>query len=356
MFKPALASLSIGVLFVAVVSWSPVLSGTLTVETVRSEAIADNLLGDSGDIEVAVYTPPGYPDGVGRYPTLYLLHGIMGSFRDWTGGGYQGLQIQTLMDSLITAGAMPPTIVVMPTAANRYGGSYYVDSPVTGGWGQFMGRELVAWVDANYETVPDRGARAIAGHSMGGFGSIMAAVDYPDVFSVVYAMSPCCLALVEDFGAGNLAWTRTLAFDDEQDVPTALQAGDFYPVAMMGFMSVASPDASRPPFFVDPPFAPDGRGFVLEAEPAFTEFRSYFPTARLDELAGPLRRLDGLAIDTGHNDQFAHIPPGAATLSAGLTERNVPHVFEVYDGDHRNRMRERMTMIILPFIARYLEN
>ena len=28
----------------------------------------------------------------------------------------------------------------------------------------------------------------------------------------------------------------------------------------------------------------------------------------------------------------------------------VPHVFEVYDGDHRNRMRERMATRILPWI------
>lgn len=329
--------------------------GAIAVDTIESPAIADNLLGEPSAVEVAVYTPPGYGDEDLRYPTIYLLHGIGGSFRDWTDGGYQGLHIDQLLDSLIMAREIPPSVVVMPTAFNRYLGSYYADSPVTGDWGRFIGEELVGWVDASYRTIAAREGRAIAGHSMGGFGAIMAGAHYPDVFAAAWAMSPCCLLLDEDLGAANAGWARSLAFDAPADVGEALEEGDFYAVAIMGLLSVALPDTTSPPFYVARPYTIDDQGFRLEREPAFSRYRRFFPAARLDDLAPALRRLSGLGVDTGHNDQFPHIPPGAMALSEGLAERNVPHVFEVYEGDHRDRIRERLATVVLPSLTRHLE-
>jgi S-formylglutathione hydrolase FrmB len=39
-----------------------------------------------------------------------------------------------------------------------------------------------------------------------------------------------------------------------------------------------------------------------------------------------------------------------------LEALEVPHVYEVYAGDHRNRMRERMATRILPWIDAQLEH
>ena len=352
-----IASMSLGALAALVLVNGPVRAqaGTLAVRTVPSSAIAANLLGEPSDVEVAVYTPPGYADSGLEYPVLYLLHGIGGTFRDWTEGGYQGLRIHEEMDARIEDGAIPPMIVVMPTAMNRYLGSYYADSPVTGNWAEFMARELIAWTDAEYRTLGTAAGRGIAGHSMGGFGSLTLAMDHPGVYSAVFAMAPCCLALTGDIGSANPAWAAAVAFETPDDVASSLQSGQFYPAAMVGLMSVAAPDPDDPPLYVDMPYRPDGGGFMSKVEPTFTAFRDFFPVERLDETAEALRDLRGLALDVGHDDQFPHIAPGAMAFSARLGELGVPHLFSLYDGDHRNRMRARLNEIVLPFFARHLD-
>jgi hypothetical protein len=65
-----------------------------------------------------------------------------------------------------------------------------------------------------------------------------------------------------------------------------------------------------------------------------------------------LRRLRGLRFDSGYEDEFTHIPASARALSDALTARGIDHVFEEYNGDHRNRMMGRAGRLaneILPY-------
>ena len=66
--------------------------------------------------------------------------------------------------------------------------------------------------------------------------------------------------------------------------------------------------------------------------------------------AEALRGLRGLALDSGFDDEFVHIPAGAKAFSDTLEALGVPHVYEVYDGDHRNRMPERLPGRVLPWM------
>ena len=45
--------------------------------------------------------------------------------------------------------------------------------------------EIVNFVDANYNTIPDKDHRAIAGLSMGGLHTLMISANYPDLFNYV---------------------------------------------------------------------------------------------------------------------------------------------------------------------------
>jgi long-subunit acyl-CoA synthetase (AMP-forming) len=74
------------------------------------------------------------------------------------------------------------------------------------------------------------------------------------------------------------------------------------------------------------------------------------PLAHVAERVEALRSLRGLAFDTAFDDEFAHIPAATKAFSDSLEALGVPHVYEVYAGDHRNRMRERMATKILPWI------
>ena len=279
----------------------------LLVVDVPAPSLAGNRVGTETTQSAAIYLPPGYErETTRRYPVLYLLHGIFDSHETWTGA----FEVPAMLDRLIAAGDLPPVIVVMPNGGNRYGGGYYTDSPTSGGWATFIARDLVGFVDARYRTRAAPGGRAILGHSMGGFGAIHLAMERPGVFGVAYAMSPCCLAPIEDIGLGNVAWRTAYAWDEIDDYGAALEARDFYPVAIVGFLSAMAPDTSRAaaPFFVDFPFE-IVRGEVVPDEAAWLAFSERFPLGRADDRRAALTALRALGMDYGTGDQFVHIHP-----------------------------------------------
>jgi enterochelin esterase-like enzyme len=128
-----------------------------------------------------LYLPPGYADGTQRYSSLYLLHGMGGSDREW-----QDLGIASAADRLIATGQIAPLIIVMPEGQQ----SYWVDH-ASGGeqWGRYTAVDLVSEIDATYRTVAHKRSRAIGGLSMGAQGALQLALNHPDEFGAVGAHS-----------------------------------------------------------------------------------------------------------------------------------------------------------------------
>ena len=129
-------------------------------------------------VRVDVLLPAGYGRTDRRYPTLYLFHGTSGGAHDW-------LELGEAAAS--TAGL--PMIVVMPDAGHDGdGGSWFTDwvdqdTPLgRADWETFHIDQLVPWIDATLRTRDDRGARAVAGLSQGGFGAFSYAARHPDLF------------------------------------------------------------------------------------------------------------------------------------------------------------------------------
>ena len=323
--------------------------GRIVADTIPAPSLAGNLLGDPARQPSWVYLPPGYDtDLERRYPVLYLLHGVLDQPSVWIEPVYQGMTIQATMDSLLAAEAIRPLIVVMPNGWNALGGSYYRNSTVTGRWGDFIARDLVAHVDAAYRTIPGGAGRAIAGHSMGGLGAISAGMLHPDVFSVVYGMNPCCLCCVSAESIPEEA-NPPDAFPSVDALHEELEGGNPWPLILAGFAAAFFPDPDKPPFYGDPEV-------LSRQEQRFggpLEDRVYLVSG-VAERAAALRSLQGLAFDSAFGDQFVHIPVSTAAFSDSLEAHGVPHVYEVYMGDHRNRMRERMAAVILPWISKRL--
>jgi enterochelin esterase-like enzyme len=61
--------------------------------------------------------------------------------------------------------------------------------------------------------------------------------------------------------------------------------------------------------------------------------------------------MRSIALDIGNQDPFV----GTNTqLGESLTRLGVTHTFEVYDGDHGNRIRERFESQVLRFFSQHL--
>src|SRR4051794_11181721 len=146
------------------------LSPRLQELTMRTSAL-------KADTHVRILLPAGY-DPSRRYPVLYLLHGGADDYRSWTRPADDKGDAEAA-----TAGLQ--LIVVMPDAGQ---GGWYTDwynngAGGTPAWESYHVGQLIPWVDAHLPTIADRGQRAIAGLSMGGFGAMSYAARHPDLFS-----------------------------------------------------------------------------------------------------------------------------------------------------------------------------
>ncbi len=335
----------------------PSARGQLVELSVHGPSLENNLLEFSVNREVIVYLPPGYDaNETRRYPVVYILHGITDPLTVWTVPWNEELAdygtIQDVMDRGIAAGLLQEMIVVLFDGRTPFFGAHYVNSTVKGNWQDFLAEDLVAYVDSNYRTLAHRDSRGVMGHSMGGYGALRVGLDRPDVFSVLYGMSPSVLGWSGDLSAANPAF-KTVVIEED---PTGHINSDFYVGAIIGISQAFSPNPERPPLYADFPFKLDGDELVPD-EPAHSRWESNFLANRIDAYLAQPFRLNGIMFDAGFADQYTHIPPTSRALSEALTGKNVEHTFEMYNGDHRNRLwgaRGRLYTEVLPFLSRRL--
>ena len=336
---------------------SRVAAGRLVEVKVSAPALKGNLLGDPVEQSVAIYLPPSYDTlPAKRFPTLYLLHGFLGNNKAWTAGGYQGMSLQPLMDEMIKGGKIREMIVVVPNGWNAYKGAFYTNSTVTGNWEDYIYRDLVQNVDANYRTIARPESRGIAGHSMGGYGAVVLAMKHPDVFSAVYALSPCCLGMEGDLTSENPAWLKTIRLTSKDQLKAKPDTFDeFYQIVFVALSAAFSPNAERGPFYVDFPYQ-EQNGRLEKNESAFAKWRAKMPLYIVDENKENLLKLHGIFIDYGQKEEFPAIRTTSQQFSKALSERNIPHMFEVYEGGtHSSKIRERLETRVLQFFSEKLD-
>jgi enterochelin esterase-like enzyme len=71
----------------------------------------------------------------------------------------------------------------------------------------------------------------------------------------------------------------------------------------------------------------------------------------VDQYVPALTSMRAIALDIGNQDPFV----GTNTqLADALSRLSVAHTFEVYDGDHGNRIRERFESQVLRFFSQHL--
>ena len=135
----------------------------------------------NGPTSVRILLPAGYKLHPKRhYPVLYLLHGAIDNYTAWTVKGDT---------EQITA--RYPVIVVMPDSGPSGGYTNWYNDGAGGPpeWETYHIDELIPWVDRHLRTLASRSHRAVAGLSMGGFGTMSYAARHPDTFAAAASFS-----------------------------------------------------------------------------------------------------------------------------------------------------------------------
>ncbi len=325
-------------------------SGKVVVTRLYSAAL-ENQGGENPTRRVTVYLPPGYESNEDRYPVIYYLHGFT-----WS----DSLQIavthfDNLLDRAIATGKIRPVIVVMPNQHTLYRGSFYTNSSLTGNWADFTAQDLVSYIDKNYRTIPSRESRGIAGHSMGGSGSIKIGMLFPDVFSSVYALSPAVLGLVKGLGPGYIGYKRAQQINTREELISGWNEFDANAVVALG--RAFSPNPNKPPFYADLPYTYSGDSVIVNYQ-ALKLWKENMPVEMADDYVSNLKKLKALKLDWGRNEQFNYVVEGSKAFSQKLETLGINHYAEEYIGNHGNKLWTddgRALNDMLPFFDTYLK-
>ncbi|WP_234733304.1 alpha/beta hydrolase [Tellurirhabdus bombi] len=317
--------------------------GTVERIKVHGKGLEGNLSGDSPDRDVSIYLPPSYKkDTKRRYPVVYFLHGYTDSDDKWYGFTKHWINLPEVLNKAFADPKNREVIVVTPNAYSRFQGSMYSNSVTTGNWEDYVAKELVGYIDSHYRTIPNAASRGLTGHSMGGYGSMRIGQKYPEIFSSIYLLSPCCLApnsrVPNAEASGKLEAIQTQADFEKADFGTKI----FFASA-----AAWSPNPSKPPFYLDLPV--ENGQFKPEVTAKWT---ANAPLAIIDQYIPNLKSLNAIAFDAGSKD--ASIAASIKVLDGVLTNYKIQHTYAEYDGDHVNRIGERIENYVLPFFSKNL--
>src|ERR1051325_3166807 len=212
---------------------------------IHGTALEGNLEGDAVDRDVLVFLPPSYDkEKSRRYPVVYALHGYSIGAEQWS----KEIHVPQTIEGAFAQGERE-MIVVLPDSKTLHNGSMYSSSVTTGDFEQFIARDVVAYIDAHYRTIPNRLARGLVGHSMGGYGATRIGMKHAEVFGSLYIMSPCCLS-PRPAGPANPEMEKAL---EAVKTPEDSAKLPFMARAQLATGAAWSPNPKNPPLYLDLP-------------------------------------------------------------------------------------------------------
>lgn len=323
----------------------------------RSEALINNVIGNSVVRKLQIYTPPGYKKNGNRaYPVVYLLHGLpfseksyidRSTWDDWIdpNGIFQTYPdfpeegFQNWMDNLIAEGKIEPMIIVMPNAANElYGFSFYTNSVLNGNFEDFIVYDLVNYMDTHYNTIANKDGRAVIGNSQGGYAAFLFGMKHPNVFGAVASHSGM-IVLGVPLGLGPIV------IAENPDGFTGPDPSKFLTSAGYAMSSAWSPNLSNPPFFVDLPFDfPSGD--VIPSVAARWYANDPFTMLHYPEYASNFSSLNGIYFDCGTMDELG-ICAGNDYMIPLLDALGLNYTYETFDGGHFSKIFSRLEVSLV---------
>ncbi|MEZ4847346.1 MAG: alpha/beta fold hydrolase [Bacteroidia bacterium] len=317
--------------------------GRVVVDSIHSKNL-ENKFNEKTTRAVSVYLPPNYDESNQHYPVIYYLHGFLGDHTMYP-------QMKEALDFAIETHRIRPFILVISDQKTTYDGSFYSNSGVFGNWEDFTAYDLVAYMDKTYRTLANKESRGITGHSMGGYGALKLAMNHPDIFSSVYALSPGALAIVREYGPNSNTYPELAKIKTEEELKKT-----YFPKVIVAFAKSWSPNPNKPPFYCDLPFEYKNDELVANPE-VLQKWYANMPLHMIDDKLENIRKLKAIKMDWGRNagERFTI---QCDMFSQRLENVGITHFAEEYIGTHVSgifTLDGRVPNQMLPFFDFYLE-
>ena len=158
-------------------------------EVIKDQTMHSSVMGI--DVKYSIWLPPEF-DKDKTYPVLYLLHGYefdSASASKAHNGWLTSGNLNLYATAYVKDGG-EPFIIVTPNGMNAFYMDGYDDRKLF--YGTFFTDEFIPFIEKEYG---GNGKRAIAGLSMGGFGTLYHCLLNPDKWTYAYACSPAAWGL-----------------------------------------------------------------------------------------------------------------------------------------------------------------
>lgn len=330
---------------------------------IPAPSLENNLVGTENVQQIGVYLPPSYNYSTQLYPVVYFLNGYTVE-----AGEYPKTEA---FDAYMKNNKDQEFILIELNGYNLFEGSMYANSGVTGNWEDYIVKDVVTYVDNNFRTLKKRESRGIAGHSMGGGGTINISLKYPDVFSVAYAMSPAVIAdnqLISGFSKNDSLMNQVLTLSERmanvkdenfaETLKQELEAYDRSMAGIYGFMAMGAafaPDLSKP-LKIALPFERDEKGNLRKIDETFNRWISGFGNleGKVERYKDNLLKYNKYALDCGLHDEMPGLFKSTVYFSQILTKAEIPHSTHWYDGNHSGKVSEQLINEVFPTMSTYL--
>jgi hypothetical protein len=325
----------------------------------ESKALENNALHISSERSFHIYLPPRYHENRTQlYPVIYFLHGYGGNienliiiskkqiksqfpflFRLLLPKVFKNFPTFEVLDEKIRDGEFPPFILVQPDGSMGLNGkfdlkrddgspsvkgSFYVNSPHTGNFADSIFVDLVKYVDDNFRTISDKAHRSVMGASMGGYGALIAALNYSNLFISAVSLSP----VITPYSLLNHRMVVPL-FAKIYGKKKAQLQGDKELVDILDTIDlIFSKNARLVPEDIDP----SNRKFNLENKLANKNWKHSDLVNILHQKGENLARLK-LLINCEESDEY-NLASQGIKFHERLDELEIPHTFEIYKDEY----------------------
>lgn len=236
------------------------------------------------------------------------------------------------MNALISQGKIQEMIIVMPDGFNKYGGSFYANSSVSGNNEDYITKDLIEFIDSKYRTLPQKDSRAIGGGSMGGYGAIRLAMKHPDIYCVAASHG------------------GPLSFNQRKNNVCIDPNYTLYGYLVYRAWSIALSPNPDSPILYDYPA--DENGNLIED--VWNRWLINDPVSMVKDYKDNLKQLRGIYFDQGSWDSIVSVEE-AREFHKVLTDAGISHTYEEYPGDHMDQWTNRL-YIALPFLSNLLSS
>jgi hypothetical protein len=186
---------------------------------------------------------------------------------------------------------------------------------------------------------------------MGGQGALRVSMLYPDVFGSVYAMSPSILNWGGDFHIGHDGFKKAVKGQTFESLKE-----DSYALAFVAMGRVFSPNQSKRPFGAGMPLIEKSGHYSIDSS-VYKLWEAALPINMIGQYGDGLKQLNGLKIDWGNHDDYAHIPTSCRQFCEVLDNHQIPYEKDQYEGGHYNRIpgkEGRFYKQVIPFFSKHL--